>query len=333
LPRPSLVKPIFVVGMIRSGTSLVSTILSANPAIAIAPETHFLDVWMQKFRHLDLQRADEFEEFVTAFSTSDDFRLLGIPWDAVRADLNTVDGGHTWGSTFAALLSAYAKEQHKARTGEKTPAHYRFTRLLLSWFPDSKVLFVIRDPRAVTASALRVPWSHAVTYLHALEWRTASSHFQEFAMHPNVHLVRYEDLISTSENTLRIISDFLEVEYHSDMLNRRDNPVAPKKNEDAWLVSHWNATAAPVYSDSLGRWRRELSCYQIRVIEALVGDHMKIYNYEIAETQMKWSDKATLLKEKTAVNAGRCLRLCRSPREAFLLMRGPFQPQDEMTAR
>ena len=51
--------PIFIVGMPRSGTTLLSTLLSAHPSISILPETHLLTRWLpRRWRRREVSRTD-----------------------------------------------------------------------------------------------------------------------------------------------------------------------------------------------------------------------------------------------------------------------------------
>ncbi|NEQ53441.1 MAG: sulfotransferase, partial [Leptolyngbya sp. SIO3F4] len=74
-------RPIFIVGMPRSGTTLLTTILSAHPRIAISPESHFLAYWVPKYQHLKLENPNEFQQFWQVLSQSKRFSYFDIDAD------------------------------------------------------------------------------------------------------------------------------------------------------------------------------------------------------------------------------------------------------------
>ena len=149
--------PVFVVGVPRSGTTLLSAMLNAHPDIAISPETFFLE-WALRRRDVDPREEQGFERFWDDYSASKSFESLGLDNAVLRNNL-PAGGERTFVAIFASILQTYAEAHGEARCGEKTPRHYLYIDTLLEWFPRATVVFVVRDPRAVAASLLRVPWA------------------------------------------------------------------------------------------------------------------------------------------------------------------------------
>lgn len=89
------------------------------------------------------------------YSASKSFESLGLDNAVLRNNL-PAGGERTLVAIFASILQTYAEAHGKARCGEKTPRHYLYIDTLLEWFPRATVVFVVRDPRAVAASLLRV---------------------------------------------------------------------------------------------------------------------------------------------------------------------------------
>jgi hypothetical protein len=106
---------------------------------------------------------------------------------------------------------------------------------LLQWFPDSKIMHITRDPRAVAMSKTNDPSGTAIKVLQhpqlawlirklsmwfAIDqyWRTARVH-RRFRHLANYKLFRYEDLLAEPEKTLRELCKFIEVEFTRDLLH------------------------------------------------------------------------------------------------------------------
>ena len=149
--------PIFVVGAGRSGTTLLQRLLSAHSRIAIAPETH----WLRQAEHRTGRPAAEEpadpEAAFAGYAANLRFRDLGIDQARWRA-LAEATPGPRLRAGFAALLAAYAERAGKPRVGEKTPGHVFWAQLLLEWFPDARLVVIMRDPRAQAASMMETPW-------------------------------------------------------------------------------------------------------------------------------------------------------------------------------
>ena len=148
--------PIFVVGVPRSGTTLVSSVLSKHSSIHISPETHYLAHDWRTNRHLNLSNRRDRSDFIDGLISGRRFRSLNIPADKLRERFIEDDSAN-FRSIFDYLMSFQAREAGKPISGEKTPGHYEHIGDLLSWYPAGRVIFVLRDPRAVVASVIDDP--------------------------------------------------------------------------------------------------------------------------------------------------------------------------------
>jgi hypothetical protein len=148
----------------------------------------------------------------------------------------------------------------KARFAEKTPLNVRHFGWVLEHFPDARVIHVIRDGRDVLCSLSEAPdwrWSDGgwikevhsrPLEVHARTWVRHTGDGLRFRDDPRYLEVRYEDLVSHPEETLRGVTAFLG-ERFDDALLKVDPDVDDVASPDR----------GPVSSESVGRWRRELS--------------------------------------------------------------------------
>ena len=132
----------------------------------------------------------------------------------------------------------YADKEGRPIMGEKTPAHVAYVDTLLEWFPDGRVVHIIRDPRGVFVSDLRrrrgklrkpyswlakVPGLLSATILMQTTWvwRGAARRHPGYAKrHPsNYRLVRFEDVVKSPDDTLGGLFEFLGVEAPPDPTN------------------------------------------------------------------------------------------------------------------
>src|SRR3954447_13716800 len=151
--------PVFVVGCPRSGTTLLTLMLSSHSRLSIPPETRFL---LPVFRrvgsfgdlHLTPNRRRLARDVVRPRGTK--FRHLRLDPDRVKKEI--VAGRPTVGAALSTPYRLYADERGKARWGDKRPTYFRNIALIRALFPDAQVVHVVRDPRDCVASLRRMRW-------------------------------------------------------------------------------------------------------------------------------------------------------------------------------
>jgi hypothetical protein len=273
--------PIFVVGMPRSGTTLISAMLTAHPNIAISPETHFLSEWMRRYRCLDVRMERDFDKFWGKFSNSQFFRNLQLDAEDTRDQILS-SGDHDYRDIFSAILRLYAEKKDKRRWGEKTPTHYAHIKQLLEWFPEARIIFTVRDPRAVVASRLNMSkkypfswWDSRTADDIAFQWQDSIDILDHWANDNRVYPVLYEKLVKETINELRKLCDFIGEEYSTSMMNYIEVANDLVSNEP-WK----DAVLKTITIDSVDNWRAQLSTDKVSVIEHFSRKGMNQYRYE-----------------------------------------------------
>lgn len=296
--------PFFIVGSGRSGTTLLQSLLSGHPRLTVPPETHYMKRAMSWGADARDAPAD-FDAFWADLTGWSRFADLGVDADDVLARLDRC-GGRTFRGVLLAMLAAYGGAHGAARTGEKTPSHYRHVGRLLSWYPQARVLFVRRDPRAVIASHLPTPWvtgqmrppsrlasfSRRSRLVHVAEraalWRQANGRFLAACEHdPRVHVVAYEALVTAPHEELEAVCDFLGERYEAAMLADRGGTARPGEalaergdGFQDWRRGHRAAAGSAVTRSGLAKWRTALSALEVAMVEAVCGPTMRPAGYE-----------------------------------------------------
>ncbi len=297
--------PIFVVGVGRSGTTLLQSLLSAHSRIAVTPETHFCAIWREHAGGAAAAGPRGFEAGWRGYLASKRFADLGVTPERARAILER-GSERSPRAALAAMMAAYGEAQGKPRVGEKTPGHWRHARTLLDWFPDARVIVLRRDPRAVAASKMRAPWAaQAMRYAGTASARLTRLHVvAEEARHwcraydeavpallrdPRATLVPYEDLVAEPEAVLRRVCAFLGEAFEPAMMADRRGQPAPAADGAAlgegwrdWRERHHAASRRPVGAGSLDRWRGDLTAREVAAMEAVAGEAMARCGYRPA---------------------------------------------------
>lgn len=279
LDQPEL-SPIFIVGCPRSGTTLLRTIIASHSRLIIAPESHFLNYWVKEYGQLDLNKPEDLQSFWADFSKSQRFGYFQLNADDLLQKLKAQDE-ISFRAIFQLLLSEYAAARQKPRWGEKTPAHYDFLETLLDWFPQARVLWLVRDPRAVVASLLQVEWSSNYTYANAYYWLSSARLYREkWQQESRVMLLKYEDLVADPAAGTDKICAFLGEAVEPEMLTRRSEKDVPNLHAGGWAKRHLQQVMQPIGQGAVEKWRSQLSSTQIAIIEHITRDAMGFYGYE-----------------------------------------------------
>ncbi len=112
--------------------------------------------------------------------------------------------------------------QQKHRWVEKTPMHVRLIDRIFARYPDSKVLFVIRDGRDVTVS-MRKRFGDFETGLR--RWVDDNRLGLAWADDPRVMRVRYEDLVKQYDEIMPRICAFIGEAFEDGLIAFHETPV------------------------------------------------------------------------------------------------------------
>jgi hypothetical protein len=270
-PNETIRAPVFIVGAPRSGTTLLRVTLNRHPQLAICGETaYFRRVYARRDAFGDPGNRPNRNRVVGAYLAIEPVRRLGMDIDVLRERL--MSDGVTWRALFASLLHVYADSQGKPHSGEKTPGHALYVKTLCDWFPDCTIIHLVRDPRAAVYSLTQVPWASRSVLMGARTWRLFNTAARAVSARDNYLLVKYEDLVTRTEEQLRRMCEHIGLEYQPAMLE--PNPAEFDSRQPVHRA-YERITAARV-----ALWREKLEPWQVSAIEAAAGHQMEQFGYE-----------------------------------------------------
>jgi|SRR5690348_9415928 tetratricopeptide (TPR) repeat protein len=201
--------PIFIVGLPRSGTTVLERMLSNHSKVTSAGE--LVDFGLQMMSVADT-RSLHGERFLS--------RLSGL-------DLGQAGQGYLSQTAWRARGHAYYVD--------KQPANWMIAGLILSALPQAKILHLQRDPMDVCFSNYRAMFGD--TYTWSYNFNTLAEHHDDYRglmkhwhdAYPGAILdVPYADLVGNPETTLRKTFAFCGLEWESDCddISRNGAPVS-----------------------------------------------------------------------------------------------------------
>lgn len=278
-----------IVGVGRSGTTLLRLMLDAHPELAIPPETHFIT------RLAGLaEAADVRTEFLAIVMGSDRWLDFGISEQELRAALdNSEDFGVS--GCLRCFYRAYAARFGKPRWGEKTPSYVRWMKSIQRLLPEAGFIHVIRDGRDVALSSRGLWFGPGRDMEKQARWWVElinGARFQAPALSRYME-VHYEALLAAPERELRRVCAFLDLEYRAEMLDytataaERISALQDVRDVQGAIVApaqvrqmiHATALTPPDRTRAL-RWRSEMTEDEQRVYESIAGPVLRELGYE-----------------------------------------------------
>jgi hypothetical protein len=305
--------PLLVLGVSRSGTTLLRVILDRSPGIAIPDETFFIP-----------QLAARHPDPVDPARFLDDLRRLPrlAAWRISADQLATrLRPGMTTSEAIHAVFTAYADRDGKPRWGDKTPMYMRYLGLLDRLFPDAQYVHLVRDGRDAALAFLDMPegvvtrtWAHPRDPAgFACEWRVEVADARALGARVGASRyleVRYEDLVAETERVVRSICAFADLPFEAAMLDYAGTVDVSAKPH------HQRLLQAP--TKGVRDWRSQMSPGDARAFEAIAGDLLAELGYGLLDpcsVRPGLRARATLAWYRARIEAyGRAARvLQRSP--------------------
>lgn len=228
-------EPIFVIGMPRSGTTLVERIISSHPDVYSAGELMNFGVALKRAsgsRTPLLLDADTIG------------RVHELDWAAVGEDY---------------LASTRPATGHTPRFIDKLPHNFLYAGWIARALPNAKIICLRRDPLDTCLSNFRQLFAtQSPYYAYSFDLDDTGRYYALFdrliahwqrAFPGRILEVRYEDLVDTQETSSRQLLEFCGLPWRDDCLRFEQN-AAPVNTASAVQVRR------PVYRSALQRWRK-----------------------------------------------------------------------------
>jgi hypothetical protein len=290
--------PVFIAGHPKSGTSLLRSVLDSHPELVAYPEeTNFFRRYLPKATGADLPHklalSDQYLTHIFEWNQVDppthqagypDRDYSYIPVAQVRQLVRqyvTQRFSHD-GDMLSAVILAFGKvsgqltelSQHWV---EKTPYNERYAAQIFKWWPASRVVHTVRDPRDNFASYHRkhADWSPEAFALNWLQSTQAGLDNRQLYGTDRYLLLRFEDLTSTPEMKLSQLCQFLSI--NDDPSLRQPVRGGKPWGGNSMFADQFSAiSAAPV-----GRWTETLQPDEVATLELIAGPVMQQLDYPL----------------------------------------------------
>ena len=272
-----MTRPLVLLGVSRSGTTLLRVVLDRSPGIAIPDESFFVPLLAR--RHSGTVDASRFLDDVARIPT---IREWGLGVDDVAPQ---VRDGMSAGDAIAAIFEAYAAKAGKPRWGDKTPMYMRHLGLIDRLFPDAQYVHLVRDGRDAALSFLEMPegtftrtWAHPTTPAQfACLWRREVSDARALGRRVGsgrYHELRYEDLVADPTESVSAICAFAGIAFEPEMLEY-------SRYVDVSDKPHQQRLRRPP-TTGVRSWQEEMAHADVVSFEDVAGDLLRELGYAVS---------------------------------------------------
>jgi tetratricopeptide (TPR) repeat protein len=248
-------QPIFIVGFIRSGTTLLDTILSGHPDIHVVEEKGFVEAMRNQ---IGIDKTISFIE--------------QLDQQMVASLQNTYEEG----------IALYTPNPKPRAVIDRLPLNLVEVPLIAKVFPKARFIFCLRHPMDTVLSGYMQNFRLNAAMAAMTQIKTAAMLYDAMMTiwqnsverYQLDHItIKYEDLIEDRETVLRSLLSYLDLPWHDGVLEHWKSAEAKK----VITTPSYRQVVQPIYTRAIDRWRR----YQpfLRDAEDLLAPWVKAFGY------------------------------------------------------
>lgn len=227
--------PIFILGLPRSGTSLLERMLSAHSDVSSAGEIN------------------DFSKALTAAVKQDSLSQKNLSKADVigqSVDLNMADLGQRY------MQRCDEKITKSSAFIDKTPINYLYVGLIRAALPEAKIILMDRNPMDVCFAMYRANFSQAYPFSYQLSelakyyltYQKLRQHWLQVLGPTGIHKVHYEDLVESPREQLQKVLDFCGLAWQDKCLDFQ------AQSQAATTASAYQVRQ-PIYKSSVSKWK------------------------------------------------------------------------------
>jgi tetratricopeptide (TPR) repeat protein len=224
-------EPIFILGMPRTGSTLIERMLGSHSQVSMAGElNNFSQAMMAQIRALG-QPGNILEAI--QLSAELDFTALGESY----------------------IHSTRPDTGHKAHFIDKLPLNFLYIGLIKLALPNAKIIHVQRDPMDTCYAIYKHLFTHAYPFSYKLDelgqyyqaYQQLMAHWQR-VLPGSILELSYEQLVSKPQTALKSVLEYCNLDWQAECLHF-------DRNTDASTTGSAAQIRQRLYTSSVGKWR------------------------------------------------------------------------------
>lgn len=293
-----LENPIFILGCHKSGTSLLKNLLDGHPELfAIPSETHFFQYsgyWVDYAlrRNLNITKTIEQQEiglyqFFLYENTIKDPYGSGAMDGRYNEEKFREFMNENKSVTQMQLFDNYIRAIHYSLTGtnisnetrivEKSVENSDFAIQIKRWYPTARFIHIVRNPYATITAIRKMKDSKGYPFLGPIIKSLHNSLYSMYKNQMNIDnymIVKYEDLLTDPEPTMRNIAKHLDINF-------RESLLKPTLYGKKWKGnSTSNTEFSEITKSPINSWKNNITSIETEIVNKHLTPIIKMYNYD-----------------------------------------------------
>jgi len=228
-------RPIFIVGMPRSGTSLTEKIVARHPDVFGGGE----------LKHMDYIVKNELPKILNTNKLFPDY----------LQDLST-DSANQAAEFYLDHIDQLAPN-NETHVTDKMPMNFTYLGLIALLFPQARIIHCTRNPLDTGLSCYFINFTNVDHMGFTQDLKTIGHYYKRYEklmehwhqILPNpIYDLSYEELVKNPDTEIRKLLKFCELPWHEDCLN-------PHRSKEATKTASYNQVRRPINTRSIERWK------------------------------------------------------------------------------
>lgn len=292
----------FIMGIGRSGTTILTKLLNTYKDIHCVPEANFLLFFLYKFKHKTRFYKEDLDllfEQIKLYSYSNPWIGYDFNYQSIKHDLENKILRNDYFTFQDLCMMIYdnfelqgINKDHAKLIIDKNPSYSLFINQIHSTFIESKIIWVVRDYRANVLSWLQNPYLKPSNVgINAIRWKLYNKEIYSFYKknREKVLLIKYEDLINNQDIELQKIVNFLKINPQLEVNYSESTKIDISKfsgsNEHKNIfIKKYGDLNEPLNSKRINTWEEQLKTSQIKTCDVLCSSFSKKIGYNPINT-------------------------------------------------
>lgn len=287
----------FIVGIGRSGSTLLVSILNQHPNCISTPELHHFIRFYKKYRNINCVSESlitDYKNYLDLFFTYKVNPLIGPKNNTLLDSLKVGEKISYSQLTKLIYLGMYGDKglsNDITVIVDKNPYYTLQLDKITKIFPDAKFIALVRDYRGFLLSTIqskKIGTFKKTPYYHALTWNLFMSKIIGFKkQYPDrIKIIRYEDLVSNKEMVIRDLFNFIGLSFHEGVFDFYKNmkeklsSINPNDKNYTRMLNKLQNLSSPVNISRIDDWKSNLSSEEIKICDTLCSTYGTYFGYE-----------------------------------------------------
>ena len=284
-------KAFFIVGVQRSGTTLLSVMLDKHPAVLMEKKSigfRIITGLKNMYDLLPFNMQHTKKEVLKWLIKKDENGRL-----ASFLDYRNIEKYDTIRDLVESSIEKKLSETEKIIWGDKSPNLQHFANDIMLFLPKAKFIHIVRDGRANAYSMSTRSYKNLS--LSAQEWVDGNIYGmvnQEILGKEHYKIIRYEDLLSNPEKVAKEVCIFLDIPFASEMIKLSDEV---RDKENSYVKNFFDES-------KIDKWKQQLSSQKLKKVETIQGPLLKELGYELQTPSVGLNYKQLSLRQRIWYN-------------------------------